>query len=187
MKSVPASMIWEIFARGRWYLLLATLGAIAFPTLILTVLERDGALDPADSSTLLMHTIMAIVSMLFCGSSLIQSQGKISKLYALPLTTSQLVTWRLLPAMAIIIVQMAVIGAVLNAMFHLDWPIWGPALAAAVIFAAVEACALADRGVGRVARGGDGARRQCAWSLVSISIRQLLFAAPILLAEHYAN
>jgi hypothetical protein len=139
MKSVPASMIWEMCARGRWYLLFATLGAIAFPAMILMALDRDGALNPADSSMLLMHTIMAIVSMLFCGSSPLQAQGKISRLYTLPLPTSQLVTWRLLPAMVIIVVQMAVIAAVLNAMFHLDWPVWGPALAAAVIFAAVEA------------------------------------------------
>jgi hypothetical protein len=86
-----------------------------------------------------MHMIMALVAMLFCGAAILQSQGKASRLYAYPLTTSQIVAWRMLPAMAVIVVQMVLCTAVLNAMFGLDWPIWGPALFAAVGFAAVEA------------------------------------------------
>jgi hypothetical protein len=107
--------------------------------MILTALDRDWALNPDDPSMLSMHTLMSLVGMFICGAAVFQAQGKISKLYAYPLTTSQLVAWRLLPAMAILILQMVAITAVLNAAFDLDWPIWGPALASAIMFAAVEA------------------------------------------------
>jgi hypothetical protein len=132
-------MIWEVLARGRWNLILAVFGAIALPAMVLMALERDGALDPHDPSILQMHMIMALVGMLFSGAAILQSQGKVSRLYAHPLATSEIVTWRLLPAMVIIVLQMVLGTAVLNAMFNLDWPLWGPALTAAVGFAAIQA------------------------------------------------
>jgi hypothetical protein len=135
-------MIWQLFARGKWYLTLATLGAIAWPAMILSALKRDGALIPADSTMLSMHTILALVTMFCCGAAIVQAQGKISKLYTYPLTNIQIVTSRLLPAMAIIVVQMAAVLSTLNAIYHLDWPIWGPALAAAAGFAAITASLL---------------------------------------------
>src|SRR5690348_8103891 len=106
MRSIPAAMTWEIFARGRWVLIAATLGAIALPAMVLMALQRDGALNPNDPSMLQMHMIMAMVAMLFCGAGVLQSQGKISRLYTYPSTTSGVVAWRLLPAMAIIAAQM---------------------------------------------------------------------------------
>jgi hypothetical protein len=142
MRSVPAAMTWEIVARGKWHMTLAILGAVAFPAMILTALNRDGGLNPTDPSMLMMHTIMTLVAMLFCGSAIMQSQGKASKLYTYPLTNFQIVAWRMFPAMAIIAVQMAIVLATLNGVFKLDWPIWGPALAAAAGFAALTASLL---------------------------------------------
>jgi hypothetical protein len=139
MRSVPAAMIWEIFGRGRWHLLSFTLGSIAFPALVLTALKRDGALDMDNPPTLILHTTFTLLGIMMCGAALLQSQGKIARLFSYPLSTPTLVAWRLFPAMAIITVQMAFINAVLNALFDLNWPIWGPALFAAAAFAAVAA------------------------------------------------
>jgi hypothetical protein len=135
-------MIWDVFARGKWNLSLAILGAIAWPAMILGALHREGSLNPTDSSMLMMHTIMTLVAMVACGAAILPSQGKISKLYTYPLTNMQVVAWRLLPAMAIIVVQMAIVLAAINGIFHLDWPIWGPALAAATGLAAITASLL---------------------------------------------
>lgn len=142
MQSLPAAMTWQIFARGKWYLTLATLGAIAWPAMIFSALKRDGALISTDATMLTMHTIFALVTMFCCGAAIVHAQGKISKLYTYPLTNNQIVASRLLPAMAIIIMQMAVVFAALNGIFHLEWPIWGPALTAAAGFAAITASLL---------------------------------------------
>ena len=120
MQSLPAAMTWQLFARGKWHLTLATLGAIAWPAMIFSALKRDGALIPADSTMLSMHTILALVTMFCCGAAIVQAQGKISKLYTYPLTNIQIVTSRLLPAMAIIVVQMAAVLSTLNAIYRLD-------------------------------------------------------------------
>ena len=41
MKTIPAVMTWELLSRGRWSILAALLGAIAFPVMILTALGGD--------------------------------------------------------------------------------------------------------------------------------------------------
>lgn len=139
MRSIPTAMTWEIFARNRWGLLAATLGAIAFPSLIFMALESDGALNPLDTSTLSIHIVMMHVNVLIFASAILVAQGRMSHLYAYPVRTSAIVAWRLLPAMIIVFLQAAVSIAALNALFRLEWSIWGPACFIAVAFAAVQA------------------------------------------------
>ena len=67
------------------------------------------------------------------------AQRPMSRLYAYPASTATLVAWRLLPAMAAIAVESVAWTAAVNAMFHLNWPLWGPAMFAAAGLAAVEA------------------------------------------------
>ena len=132
-------MTWEIFAHNCWGLLAATLGAIAFPSIIFMALESDGALDPQDTSMLMMHIVMMHFNVLIFASALLVAQGRMSQLYAYPARTSAIVAWRMLPAMLIVFLQTALSIAVLNAVFELGWPIWGPACFLAVAFAAVQA------------------------------------------------
>jgi len=145
-------MTWEIFVRGRWGLLAATLGAIAFPSLIFMALESDGALNPQDTSMLMMHIVMMHFNVLMFASAILVAQGRISHLYAYPVPTASIVAWRMLPAMAIIFLQTALSIAVLNALFDLHWPIWGPACFLAVAIAAVQAALwLADKSIWSIA------------------------------------
>jgi hypothetical protein len=139
MKTVPAAMTWEMFARGRWHLLSGMLSSIALPAFVLMAMKHDGALNAADPTTVTLHTVFTLLGIMLCGASLIQSQGKIAQLFTYPLRTTELVAWRMLPAMVIISIQIAFVTAVLNAMFDLRWPIWGPALFAAAALASITA------------------------------------------------
>jgi hypothetical protein len=142
-------MTWEILWRGRWTLVLTTLSAITVPAIIFTALRSEGAIHAHDSSMLIMHIVMLHIIGLCCGAAIFGVQGRWSLLYSYPAKTSVLVAWRLLPAMAIMSLQMALVIAAINAIFELDWPIWGPALIAPVVFAAVEAAAwLTDKSTG---------------------------------------
>ena len=141
MRTVPASMTWEVLARGRWHLLLATLGVIAFPAMFLMALRQSGPVDSHDASMLNVHILMMCTNVFIFGAALYGAQGRVSRLYTYPLRTSAIVAWRLLPAMLIMAVQMVFSTAILNTMFDLQWPIWGPAMFAAVSFAAVVAVA----------------------------------------------
>src|SRR3954465_13124349 len=138
MRSIPATMTWEIFRHGGWKLLAATLGGIAFPAMILTALRHEGA-DFKDPSILMMHILFVNNMMLLIGAALFAAQGSISRLYAYPLRTSSMVAWRLLPAMVIIAGLTAASISVLNLIFDFDWPVWGPAMFASVAMASASA------------------------------------------------
>jgi len=60
MRSIPASMTWEILQRGRWHFVLSVLGAFALPALLLTALAHDGPVSPQDKSMHMMHVAMML-------------------------------------------------------------------------------------------------------------------------------
>jgi hypothetical protein len=88
---------------------------------------------------LTMHMLFVNNMILLIGAALFAAQGRISQLYAYPLRTSSMVAWRLLPAMVIIAALTAASIAVLNLIFDLSWPVWGPAMFASVAMASVSA------------------------------------------------
>jgi hypothetical protein len=139
MKSLPAAMTWELFERGRWSLPAAALGALAFPTLLFTAINRDGALPSDDKIMFIMQIIMMQFNMMAFGAALASGNWKLSRLYAYPISNAALVAWRLLPGMLAIAVETVAWTAAINAIFHLNWPLWGPAMFAAVALACVSA------------------------------------------------
>jgi hypothetical protein len=139
MRSLPAAMTWELLRRDWWALAAATLTAFALPTIILTALAHDGAVDPADQSMLILHMVMVHLNAFVVGAALVATSWNMSRLYAYPATTAALTAWRVLPAMLLIAVETVVWTAALNLAFQLDWPLWGPALFSAVAVAAVIA------------------------------------------------
>jgi hypothetical protein len=146
MKSLPAAMTWELFDRGRWSLPAAALGALAFPTLLFTALNREGALDPNDRIMFIMQIIMMQFNMMAFGAALASGNWKLNRLYAYPISSASLVAWRLLPGMLMIAIETVLWTAAINAIFHLNWPLWGPAMFAAAALACVSAAGwIADR------------------------------------------
>jgi hypothetical protein len=157
MNSIPAAMTWEMLRRGRWQLLFALLGGIAFPAFILTALRHDGALNLLDPSMLLMNLHLTLVSGVIFGAAVFGVQTGISHLYGYPIRTAALVAWRIIPGMALMAMQTALCIWFLNMLFHLDWPIWGPAMAMAVMLATFQSAAwLTEKSLG--------------WSIIALSI-----------------
>ncbi len=139
MQSIPLALTWELWRRGRWGLLAAALGALMFPVILFAALRREGLVDTDDPSFLIMHVVLVQFNLFTFGAAVIAVQRSPSRLYALPASTSTIVTWRLLPAMAMMTLQSLANTAVLNTLFSLRWPLWGPALFAAAALAVVQA------------------------------------------------
>src|SRR3954468_3876559 len=139
MRSIPSAMTWEILKRGRWNFVFAMLGALAIPAFLLAALRQDGLVDDKDPSMLIMQIVLMQVGIFSIATALYGAMGKMSRLYAFPARTSELVAWRLLPVMVLNALQMMLCIWILDAIFSLEWPIWGPGLFSAVAIAAVTA------------------------------------------------
>jgi hypothetical protein len=157
MNSIPAAITWEMLYRGRWQLLFALLGGIAFPSVIFVALRHDGALNGSDPSMLMIEQQLILVSGVIFGAAVFGVQTGISHLYAYPARTAALVASRMIPGMALMALQMALCISLLNVLFDLKWPLWGPAMAMAVMLAAFQSVAwLTEKSLG--------------WAIVALSV-----------------
>lgn len=139
MRSIPVTMTWEMLTHGRWTLIAFALAANLLPAILLAALRHDGALEPGEPPMLGMQIVMLQVNMFIFGCAVFDAQGQPTRLFAMPITTTSLVAWQMLPAMALVFVETLASTALLNAAFNLNWPLWGPALCAAVGVAAIQA------------------------------------------------
>ncbi len=139
MRSIPVTMTWEMLTRGRWSLLAFALAANVLPVFLLTAMRHDGSLDPDDPSMLVMQFTMMQIQMFIFGCAAFDAQGQPSRLYAMPIPTSSLVAGQMLPSMVLVWLESLASTACWNAMFDLNWPLWGPALFAAVGVSAIQA------------------------------------------------
>ena len=139
MRSIPVTMTWEMLTRGRWSLLAFALAANLFPVILLTALRYDGALESDDPSMLMMQLTMTQIQMFIFGCAVFDAQGQPARLFAMPIPTSSLVAWQMLPSMVLVGLESLASIACWNALFDLNWPLWGPALFSAVGVAAIQA------------------------------------------------
>jgi hypothetical protein len=149
MRSIPAAMTWEILKRGRWNFVFAMFGSLAVPAFLLVALRHDGLVDSKDPSMLIMQIVLIQVGIFSIATALYGAVGKMSRFYAYPARTSELVAWRLLPVMVVLALQVMLCILILDVIFNLDWPILGPGLFSAVAIGAVMAVAwLTEKSVG---------------------------------------
>lgn len=139
MRSIPGAMTWEMLKRGRWNLLAFATVANLLPAFLLAALRHEGLNDPGEPSLLVFHVMLVQINLFVFGCALFDAAGQPSRLYALPISTASLVTWQMLPAMAAMTVESVASTALLNSIFDVGWPMWGPALFAAVGVAAIQA------------------------------------------------
>jgi hypothetical protein len=136
MRSIPLAMTWEMLQRGKWSILGALLAGNALPGLLLTALRLDGALDPDDRSMIVIHVTMVLINAMVLAAAILSAQGNPSRLYAYPVPSSVIAAGHLIPAMAAMALGSLASTLALNAVFHLHWPLWGPAIFIAVATAA---------------------------------------------------
>jgi hypothetical protein len=138
MRTIPAAMTWELLAHGRWSILAALLGAIAFPAVIFTALGGIG-LRTQDPAMVMLHLFLSQASTFGVAAAVFSAQGPMSRLYQYPARTSTLVAWRMIPAAAIVVAVYVAVTFAINTLFHVRWPLWNMAIFLAVAFAAVQA------------------------------------------------
>jgi hypothetical protein len=139
MRSIPVAMFWETLRRGSLSLIAVATFANLLPCLIFSLLAREVVLDPLDPNQLMMHFIFAQVDPFVFGVVALAVIGAPARLYALPIRNSTLVLLQFLQAMVIVLAETVANTAVLNALFDLRWPLWGPALYGAVAVVLVQA------------------------------------------------
>ena len=129
MRSIPQAMTWEFF-RGRfWELFGGALAGNVLPVLVFNAMQKDGELPHADlDGFVTMHFTFLLLNIFIFGAAIFHAHGPVARLFPLPVSNASIVFWRLTPAMAAIGLQTALSMWVLNAAYHLGWPVWGPAL-----------------------------------------------------------
>ncbi len=146
MRSIPLALTWEMGRRGRWSLLAAGLGTAAFSALLLAALRHEGPLQASDPVFIIMQVVLMQLNAFVFGAAVLETQGGPARWFAYPVNTATLVFWRLLLAMGAVLLHALASTALLNAVFDLRWPLWGPALFLAVAAAVIQAVLwLADR------------------------------------------
>lgn len=139
MRSMPLAVTWEILSRGWWILIGTALVANVFPAILYTALQREGGYDTGDQFMVIMHLTLVQINMFIFSATVFGAQGEISRLFGYPVRTSSIVAWQMIPAMALVALEVLASTAALNALFRVDWPFLGPALFVAVAVAAVQA------------------------------------------------
>jgi hypothetical protein len=83
--------------------------------------------------------LVLIQTNIFCfGAGVVSSLRSVKRLYPFPMSTTAIATSQLLLGMALMAAESFLGIAFLNALFGIHWPLWGPALFAAVAFASIQ-------------------------------------------------
>lgn len=139
MRSIPLAICWETWSRGRRILILGALGANLIPVFLFSAILQHGAIDTQDPGQIMMHIVLMHLNLFLFGTAVLFAQPEPSRLYVAPVTTESLVLCQLLPSMFLVSAECLLSTWALNAMFALNWPVWGPAIFVAVSWAAVQA------------------------------------------------
>jgi hypothetical protein len=163
MQSITAAMTWDLVSRGRWALSAIALTMLAFPMLIMWSIGSISSLYPDDLSTHLLNFLFMQANLMTGGGVLmILNMQQLRRIYPYPAATATLVNGQLLPAGALLALDMAAWTAMLNTLFRLHWPLWEP------MFFAVAALAMAHAAMW-VCYGS-------LWMLCSLTVVSGLFA-----------
>lgn len=136
MRSITLTLLVDLFRRGWPHLAAAGLSMFLMPLGLLSLIQREGSVDPDDPSQITMHFVFVQMGWLAMAAALKQAQGHPLQLATYPVATRSIVAWYLLPSMVLTFLFTAISAVLLNQMLGTHWPVWGPALFGAVAVAA---------------------------------------------------
>src|SRR4051794_30775710 len=114
MHSIPAAFAWETFARGRWFLVAGFLGGAFVGLLVLGALARRGGLPPEEPALIVLHITLSQLTLIGLGISTLAMQGKPSRLFTFPISTSELVAYQLGFPLVLTVAGSLLYGVLLN-------------------------------------------------------------------------
>lgn len=139
MTSIPLAMTWELIRRCRNALVLSFLWVNLFCSLLMSALRSNGPVDLSDPSMTSFQLGMILLSIFGIGAAILSVHTETSRISVLPVDTWTIVTWRMLPAMALLSGCMVLNALFINLVFDVRWPMLWPALAAPVGLAMLQA------------------------------------------------
>ncbi len=137
---IAAALVWEFCTLGWLGIVLAPLGALVLPSLILGMLTWEYRAPIRDQEVgNLLRSSFYWISVLFLGMPVFVALGNPARRYALPASSLVLVAVPMCCAMATIFVEYALVAMFLNTCFDAGWPILGPGLLACILIAWCQA------------------------------------------------
>jgi len=137
--TIPLAITWETFWHRRWMLLGCMLLANTLHWLVFAALRREGLVPADDPSIIYMHIMLMLLNLMTVGIAIMHSQGSPARLYTLPISASAIAIYQIAIAMLLILLESLASIAVMNLLFDVHWPLWGPAIFVAVALSAMQA------------------------------------------------
>ena len=130
MRSVAQALSWEMLWRGRLVIPGSFLLSLALPTLVFGSLYRIAGfvIEPDEAPWIMLHLVFTLMMLLLMGTGILWAQGRIARLFPAPISTHSLVAWHMFSGAGLLALEAALGIYLLNSLFHLSWPIWGPTL-----------------------------------------------------------
>jgi hypothetical protein len=134
IRSVGYALSWEYWRRGiYWFVPACAVLVIALMAPIYAALCPE-----ADVRAELNHAVFGVV----CWAPLVMalaSRSFLRRQYTLPMRSGTLVGWTLVNGSLAVAITYWLVAVGFNALFRADWPFWGPAWWAVVVYAAFQA------------------------------------------------
>lgn len=137
MSSIAQALLWEMSVRGRWPIPAFFVLGNAMPLLVYSALSHY-AVDRQDPSWVLMHVMFLPLMMFQYAIGIVQAQGSLSRLYAVPISTRSLVAWHMVPGAVVLAAEVGLSLWGLNQLFHVGHPVWGPTVFAAAAWCSAQ-------------------------------------------------
>jgi hypothetical protein len=138
MTSIYQSLGWEFIKRGSWAIPCTVLLASLLPISIYSILRGVDELDYRDRSLSVIHLVFFQLVAFMMAFGIGTALGSIKRLFTLPIATSSIVAWHTLIGCGVLAGQMALFSWFMNFFFDARWPLWGPALFAAAMWALMQ-------------------------------------------------
>ena len=137
MRSMPQALLWETISRGRWTLPGVFLLAIMLPLLVYGALSGL-TIDPKAQEFVALQFAFVPIVMFQLAIGVAMAQGPLSRLYTFPISANSIVAWHMFSGALILALETAASSWLFSTLFHVNWPILGPALFAVAAWSALQ-------------------------------------------------
>ena len=140
MRSMPQALIWETIGRGWWLLLGFLAVSNLMPLMVYAEFSRYAKMNVSASEPafLLMQVAFIPIVMIQLAIGILMAQGRVSRLYAFPISTSSIVAWHVGSGAILLALFISAISWMNNWLFDVGWPVANMALYAVALWAAIQ-------------------------------------------------
>lgn len=131
------AFLWEWSRFSWWRLLNAQLAVLGIAVIVYLSLAEIGPLEPRSGRTL--HMVLLWMQLAASGGAALIAAGDARRFYLLPLPNSAIACAMMIPGCLSVAASYALTGMVLNWTFDIGWPIMGPTLFVATLWAGILA------------------------------------------------